>query len=310
MNRLFIGLDGGGTRTRLLAEDDTGRRWTAEGDAANPRIVGIERASDVIASLIRSAAGEFGNPSSVYVCGGIAGTAAGSMQRAMTDSVKLDLDHDDRVDISLTDDATIAYEAAFHGSPGILFVLGTGSTVLVRTRQGSFIRWGGWGYLLGDEGSGYSIGRAGLRAVAASIDANEPTVLTTRAASDLAVSTREQLLEKVYGSDYSLAAFAPAILEEAGKGDAQAANIVDSEIRKLIDRVKMLVSRPELDIPGTVKVTGGLSASRPYMMTLAEIMAEHFPEWKITKSGSDPVEGALWMAKNWGSGSWQVASGK
>lgn len=298
MNRVDIGLDGGGTQTRLLASDTSGDRWTARGPAANPRIVGIERTSEVLAGLIEDCIDRYSKAEAYYVCGGIAGAAAGSMQRALTDLVKLDLNTEKPVSIRLTDDATIAHEAAFEGRPGILFVLGTGSTILIRTHEDDFIRLGGWGYLLGDEGSGYSIGRAGLRAVAASIDASKPTALTTRAASELAVKTRDELLEKVYGSDYSLASFAPAVLEEAGRGDAEAGAIVETEIRKLVDRFRWLADQLDFVVPESLKVTGGLSGSRPYMVTFASIVHEHFPDWKITKSGRDPVEGALWMAKN------------
>ena len=295
---LWIGIDAGGTSTRLLAVDGKDHTWTAGDGATNPRIVGIERSSSVLASLIEQAKDHFHGIKRLSVCAGVAGAATGSMRRALADSVKLDLKVDVAVDLKVTDDATIAYEAAFEGAPGTLFVVGTGSMILARGRDGAFVRSGGWGYLLGDEGSGYSIGRAGLQAVSASIDAAEATRLTTRAAAELDVITRDQLLEKVYGSDYSMAAFARAVLHEADEGDDQSLQIVEHEIRKLVDRFVMLGNRTELDVPKVLKVSGGLSNSRRYMMTLAEVVHIHFPDWQITKSGKAPVEGALWMARN------------
>ena len=296
--RLFIGIDGGGTSSRLLASDGSGRRWSSESDAANPRIVGIERASLVASSLVDSAIAAFPDCRSANICAGVAGAATASMQRALADSIKLDIKSAVPIAIRLTDDATIAHEAAFKGKPGTLFVVGTGSMILVRSRDGTFLRSGGWGYLLGDEGSGYSIGRAGLRAVSASIDANEATMLTTRAAAELEVRTREELLEKVYASGYSMAAFAKAVLDEADKGDEQSIRIVEYEIRKLVDRFVTLTSRPDFDVPASLKASGGLSDSRGYMLTLAAVVRDCFPDWEIAKSGRAPVEGAHWMAKN------------
>ena len=297
MASVSIGLDGGGTHTRLLASDDSGRTWTAEGGGANPRIVGIERSSAVLSVLIDEAIEQYPEAPGFRVCAGVAGAATASMQRALADAIKLDLKQSAGISLELTDDAAIAYEAAFEGAPGVLFVVGTGSMILVRTVDGAFFRSGGWGYLIGDEGSGYSLGRAGLRAVAASIDADEPTALTTRAAAELKVSTREGLLERVYGSDYSLASFAPAVLEEAARGDDQAISIIEREVRKLVDRFHALSDRLGLDVPGAVKVAGGLSKSRPYMLALSAIVRERFPGWEVTQSGHEPVEGAFWLAK-------------
>ena len=297
MNRVAIGIDGGGTRTRAVAETGGGDRWTGAGGAVNPRIVGIERSSAVIAEMITAAIDWSGGDGPFDLCAGIAGAGTSTMQRALADSIRLDLKHDDRVNLTLTDDATIAYEAAFRGQPGVLIVVGTGSSILVRTPETGFIRWGGWGYLLGDEGSGYSIGRAGMRTVAASIDANEPTALTTRAAADLSVSTRDELLQKVYGSDYSLSAFAPSVLAEADQGDTEAAAIVAKEARTLVNRFAALAKKRAVDVPSDIKVVGGLSNSRTYMTVLADALTDAFAGAAVVKSGSEPVEGALWRAK-------------
>ncbi len=295
-NYVCIGLDGGGTSTRLRTVDARGHRWTDENGASNPRIVGITRASKVISSLVGRAMHEYPDSKEFLVCAGIAGAAAASMQRTLADSIKLDLRESAGVSIQITDDVTIAYEAAFAGDSGILLVVGTGSIVLVKTVAGMFIRSGGWGYLLGDEGSGYSIGRAGMRAVAASIDSGETTPLTTQAAVGLEVLNREALIAKVYGSDYSPAAFARAVLEEAGRGDIQSLEIIDRATRELVNRLFALIDLNDLDVTGAVKITGGLSRSRPYLLSLESVIRERFSTLKIARSGREPVEGALWMA--------------
>lgn len=296
-NTVCIGLDGGGTSTRLLAEDRDGRHWTDDDGTSNPRIVGTKRAAKVITGLVGRAAAQFPGAEEFKVCAGIAGAAGRKMQQRLSDALKRDSRDQNGFSIEITDDAAIAYEAAFAGAPGVLFVVGTGSNVLVRTTDGTFVRSGGWGYLLGDEGSGYSIGRAGMRAVAASIDTNTETALTRRAAADLGVLTRETLIERVYGADYSPASFAPAVLEEAQNGDQESLDIVADETMMLSNRLFALVELKDLAVAGIVKTTGGLSRSRPYMLSLTRSIQSRLPTWEVVRSGREPVEGALWMAK-------------
>ena len=296
MSSLCIGLDGGGTSTRLLAEDTHGRQWTEKGDTSNPRIVGVDRSAEVVTNLIAQAIRAYPGTKKFTVCAGIAGAATPSTQTGLKDLIIGGFENDFDPSIEVTDDSIIAYEAAFAGTSGILLMVGTGSMVLVRSTGGTFVRSGGWGYLLGDEGSGYSIGRAGMQAVTATIDAAQSTALASRAKAEFGLLTRDAVVDKVYGSDYSLAAFAPAVLEEAGNGDSQSLEIVNQEVERLVGRLRVLTEPGELSVPDTIKVTGGLSKSQPYMTILARIIKEHFPKSEIARSGREPVEGALWLA--------------
>jgi N-acetylglucosamine kinase-like BadF-type ATPase len=296
MSSLCIGLDGGGTSTRLLAKDSRGQQWTEQGDTSNPRIVGIDRASQVATNLIASAIQAYPGTTELRVCAGVAGAATSSIQEGLKDSIMAHFKNDVDFLIELTDDSIIAYEAAFSGDAGVLLMVGTGSMVLVRSTEGTFVRSGGWGYLLGDEGSGYSIGRAGVQAVTAAIDSSQSTALASRAEAEFGVLTRDTVVDTVYGSDYSLASFARAVLEEAGCGDGQSLEIVEQEVRRLVSRLQALTEPGGLSVPESIKVTGGLSKSVPYMTILANVIKEHFPKSDIARSGRDPVEGALWMA--------------
>ena len=293
--RLNIGLDVGGTSSRIAAQVGTEPIWTTASSAGNPRIVGIEHSVDVIVGLVRSALDHFNRPSGTCICAGVAGAAAPEMKRSLADAIRINLNEPDTL-IEVTDDATVAFEAAFKGGDGVLLIIGTGSIILARHHRHAMRRSGGWGYLLGDEGSGYNLGRDGLRAVASALDSDTQTVLATRAAVDLDMSTREELLAKIYGEDFRLAEFAPVVLAEAEAGDKESIGIVDNNARELVDRLG--VSCREINARGaeTVKLSGGLSQSHIYVSRIAALLKQQLPGWDVVRSGREPVEGALWLA--------------
>src|SRR3990170_4420420 len=82
--------------------------------------------------------------------------------------------------ILIVNDALVALEAGTPGQPGIVIISGTGSIAYGRNAAGEAARSGGWGHVLGDEGSGYWIGRAALRAVLRAADRRGPPTVLTR----------------------------------------------------------------------------------------------------------------------------------
>src|SRR5262249_13879716 len=105
-------------------------------------------------------------------------------------------------------DALIALQAGIGDAPGIVIVAGTGSIAYGR-HLGEAARAGGWGYVLGDEGSGYWIGRLALRAVVRHVDGRgKPTSLTPLLLAHFNVTRASELIQKVYHDDINPAAIA------------------------------------------------------------------------------------------------------
>ena len=117
----------------------------------------------------------YGWPAEVYVCAGIAGAAGKETQNTLKEELLSEL-HLTPESIEIKADASIAYYAAHRDKSGILVITGTGSIVWARTKTGQMVRAGGWGALLGDEGGGFRIGLAALRALSMEIDGG-PTTL-------------------------------------------------------------------------------------------------------------------------------------
>jgi len=135
-------------------------------------------------------------------------------------------------------DAEAAYVAALGDGAGILLLAGTGSMALARDARGRWARAGGWGPLLGDEGSAFWIGREWLRA---SKDGRGFATARRLLASPRAVA--------------GIAALAPAVLRRAREGSAPARRIVAAAHTALADLIVAVSA--ELDLPAPTAVSWG-----------------------------------------------------
>lgn len=174
----IVGIDGGGSKTDaiLVGMDGTVFAETS-GGPSNLTITGVRQAVFTVFDLIHACAQKHNVDSStiVNVVAGLAGAGRSAERADFIDSLlsyslkkKFPLKQ-----IRVETDARIALEAAFAGGPGIVVVAGTGSIVLYRTEGDKILRAGGWGKLLGDEGSGYAVARDALNAVFRQVDGRE-----------------------------------------------------------------------------------------------------------------------------------------
>ncbi len=127
-------------------------------------------------------------------------------------------------------DAMSALTGAFAGRPGVIVIAGTGAVAYARTPAGKHIRVGGWGYLIGDEGSGYSLARQAINAALQSWDGRgEATGLRQAFEKHFGVSSIEAIISHIYAPQYDrgqMAALAPIVFEQAGAGDRVAQRVV------------------------------------------------------------------------------------
>ena len=175
MSEIVVGVDGGGSKTRVLVGTAEGEVLaTVEGPKSSVAPGEAQRSADVIAELVTRALAEIAQPGAVFprvlYCG-VAGTGRDEERRALHSA----LDAKELAEEVIIDsDGLIAMYDAFDDRPGILLVVGTGSIAYGRSPAGEIVRCGGWGPAFGDEGSGGWIGRRALSIVAASSDGREP----------------------------------------------------------------------------------------------------------------------------------------
>ena len=293
-----IGLDAGGSTTQVVAEwEGASERVECRGPAANPNRVGIDRSAQVLSALVREGTEARGPIDRLAVCAGVAGAGRPDDQRALADRLRRELAGDaDVVVVEVVHDACIALEAAFGPESGLVIIVGTGSVVWARTRAGTTRRTGGWGHRLGDPGSGYAVGRAGLRAVAAAFDGGTDTALRARVAEAHGIDERAALLHEVYQEDLPLQDVAPLVVAAAADGDPVATDILASQIDDLLRQVEGLLRETD-DVAPRIALLGGMLRSDHYKTALREALADRFPDRSVKVPQEKPVVGALRRAR-------------
>jgi glucosamine kinase len=158
-------------------------------------------------------------------------------------------------------DVEAAHMDAFGGGPGVLLVAGTGSMAWSRDEQGESHRSGGWGSMMGEEGSGYWVAVQGLRAAARGLDGRGPaTRLTSLLPEALGLSDLQSVVPwAASASKADVAALAPVILEAAQAGDGPASDVRTSALEELGSLASSAIRAMEShEAPPPVALVGGM----------------------------------------------------
>lgn len=294
---IYIGLDVGGSKTELLACTANGTEDVRlTGPGANAQRLGFETTAQVLADLIQEALQQYPEGRLAAICAGIAGASHAEDQEALSQCLLHALDVAHAPHIHVVHDAQIALEAAFEAESGVVVIVGTGSVVFARTRTGDLQRTGGWGYILGDEGSGFALGQSGLRAVADAIDGGPQTVLRRWVAERHGLDSRGRLIHEVYQHNWPVQDIAPLVIEAGEAGDAVATRIIDEQTTLLAHQVDWLIDRCD-DLEPRIALMGGLMREAHYARALRQTLQTRLPEWSIQTMDRRPVVGALRLAR-------------
>lgn len=292
------GLDAGGSKTTLLAEcEDCSGRIDRHGPAANPKQGGVEDSARTLATLVRESMQPYRPIGRLSICAGVAGAGRTDEQEALANRLRRGLADDaDEVRVEVVHDACIALDAAFGSESGLVIIAGTGSVVFGRAKNNTTRRVGGWGYLLGDPGSGYAIGQAGLRAVAAAFDGGEETSIRDRVDEQYDIDEREALIREVYQEDFVVQNVAPLVIEAAADGDPVATDILTSQAADLVQQVEWLLNGED-GIAPRIALLGGMLQNKPYARVLRRTLRDRVSDWSIEVLRHEPVVGALRRAR-------------
>lgn len=245
MTSIVAGVDGGGTRTRvLLASEDGSELASVEGPASALHPGMATTSSRVIVELVRSARATLGDDEAriAMLCVGVAGAGRENERSELQSALEAE---EVAPSVIVTTDAAIALADAFGEGTGILLTAGTGSIAFGRGPTGTTARAGGWGLAMGDEGSGAWIGRQALGIVAASADGREPeTALLGPVLAAVGVDDADGLIEWAAAANAGdLARLAPVVLEVAATGDLRANSLVTLAVEELGLHVRALARR-------------------------------------------------------------------
>ena len=296
MNKLLFGIDGGGSNTKLLVTDiDLNKLEQSTGGATNFLKVGFEEAVINVQNLIEPFLVKYSDDSEITLVIGTAG--AGRKEDAEKFETYLKESLTAVENIKVVSDAEITLRGAFENKNGAILISGTGS-ILYYKLNNEINRVGGFGRLIGDEGSGYSIGRKGLNVFSKMLDGRiEKTSLTELANKRLGIDSAQSLITKVYKEEFNIASFAEIVIEAAGENETHSKKIIDEETDELINHLRVITKNNKSAQIDLVLSGGLLESENIFKNLLIQKIADQLPQIKIVKPKHRPEYGAVLIAK-------------
>ena len=293
----ILGVDGGGTKTLALLGDSDGN-VLARGvsGASNYNAVGFAAACSALESAIHLARKEY--PGEIAaLCLGLAGAGR---KEDLERFENWAIDKFPKTKIKVVNDAEVLLLSDVPSGPALALICGTGSIVYGRTVTGELIRAGGWGYLFGDEGSGYAIGLAALRAVMQAYDKRgSETLLSELVLARYGLSTPPELVPTIYGSESprsELATLSDLVEQAAGRGDSVAIAILEESSRDLARAIAAVY--PKLGTSSVpLVITGGTILHGRYLkQAFHRACLTQRLTFTTVRYVAEPAEGALKLA--------------
>lgn len=301
--KYLIGMDGGGTKTKCVLTDiELNPVYETIGGPSNFLVIGTETVSVTILDLINKCV-ESKNISLNDVEAIVLGTTGGG-RRSDAEILESQLINDAKQkNISINkfkveSDARIALEGAFSGKAGSILIAGTGSIMFGKDEKGEIHRVGGFGRYIGDEGSGYRIGRKGLNAVARYLDGRAKlTEIADLLEQEFSISTSEQLITEVYRNNFNIASVAPLVFDAAESGDKIAQRILEDEADELLLHIFAMKSKLNVELLKVSLIGSILTTPNYFSYLFNEKVVRNFKDVKIMEAEHSPEFGAALMAK-------------
>lgn len=288
----YLGIDGGGTKTEFRLCDSAGYEIShALLGPSNPNDVGTEETERVLREGISHVCGNI-PLRSISVFAGIAGGITGDNRRAIAKILK-DL-HFGRAGNG--SDAQNAVAMALGEHNGTVVIAGTGS-IAFSQKDGELYRYGGYGYLLEEGGSGFALGRDAIRAALYHESGlGEKTALYEAVRALCGRNTVGEALGTLYaGGKRAFAAFAPTVFEAHRKGDPVAVDLVRKNAVVIADLIRAAATPFGSDAHDVILV-GGLTHHRDVLLPAIQEALGQDPRFNLHVNNGAMVNGALYLA--------------
>jgi N-acetylglucosamine kinase-like BadF-type ATPase len=301
----IIGMDGGGTKTHGIISDLDGNPFAEViGGSANFQMLGVDVVArsilKLILELVQKVGCDFHDVKIIVI--GLAGAGKEEDKSKIYNGiVKIANEYNLKLPkLIIETDARIALEGALMGGAGIVLISGTGSVMFAKDVNGEIHRVGGWGRFIGDEGSGFTIGREALRAVAKFIDGRgEKTILKDLIFEKFKITDLREVVSKIYSGEFDLASVAPIVMEAGEIGDEIATKILDDACYELLTHIKAMLGKSNFGERVKLVLMGGVLRNENYLSRkLKKEITKNFPQIDLIEPMASPAYGAIVYAKN------------
>ena len=293
---LYVGIDGGGTKTRVILMDLVSHRGTTvSGGASNPNGVGWNTALARISELVESGLTQLDAHTRHLhsLCAALAGVSSPEARQRMERELRALFPH---TRIEVVPDALAALSAGTEARPGVALIAGTGTIAISEDHTGIVRRAGGYGYLVGDEGSGFDIGRRGIMAALQSFEHRGPdTVLSDALCRFFETADPRDVIAATYRCDHPVArvaAFAPSVIQNAAR-DPVALGIVTAALDAHGALVESVIAQSQNEYDEPIVLGGGLYAHNSHWL---EELRSRLPNRAFRLLAHSPAAGAVLRA--------------
>jgi glucosamine kinase len=309
----YLGIDGGGTKTRCVLADETTIIAGAMAGGSNVIRLGEAKAKEALQTVINQVCvlAKISPDEIRAVCIGAAGAARPEIAAKIRGILTEIIPQSNHTRIEVVGDTVIALEAAFGSGHGVIVIAGTGSIVYGRDATGHTARAGGWGFAISDEGSGHWIGLLAIHAILSAHDRGVETALTTMILEAWKLATLDELVQQANSTPPpDFPRLFPVVLRASDEGDSMAhdllaeagiqlANLAAIVVRRLAPQNSDTTpSKTKPSVIPSVAMTGSVfRQSLVVRQVFYDSLRTVFPGITVREELADPVEGALARAK-------------
>lgn len=301
--KYYIGIDGGGTKTEGVIGNNYGEiigHTLAE--STNIQVKGLDTVKEILMNMIsilrKQAKIDLNEIDTIYLS--LSGAGRKEEKHLIIKSLEAYKLH--KIKIVVENDAICALASGTFGDSGIVLIAGTGSISYYFNKETNEMnRVGGWGYLLGDEGSGYEIGKKALTAVMKNYDGRgQSTQLTEAVKQQLNLIQETEIIPFVYQNmemRSEIASLTKVVFEVANSGDMVAKDIISNSMDALIELINgafLSVNKAQYHPP--IVLCGGLFSNIQFKETFMNKLKKVYPSNEIIIPKFPPVIGAYTLS--------------
>ena len=300
----YLGIDGGGTKTRCVLADESMVLATAMSGGSNIVRLGETQAREALHTAVRQVCATANiSPAEIRaICIGAAGAARREIAAKIHSILAELIPKASPISIEVVGDTEIALEAAFGAGPGVIAIAGTGSIAYGRDANGHIARAGGWGFAVSDEGSGHWIGRRAISAILSAHDQGLETALTAMVLQAWKLNTLDELVQQANSTPPpDFPRLFPIVLRAADEGDSTARDLLNDAGANLACLAAIVIRRLALNTPAgmlPVAMTGSVFRQSPDVREVFyNTLQTSLPGTDVRQDIVDPIEGALARAR-------------